>query len=87
MCTELELDAAGRFTGRPIDPLCYGVGKLERAKGLAERQGFELSEATFYSDSITDLPLLEVVRHPHVVNPDARLRRVARQRGWPIEEW
>ncbi len=87
VCTELELDADGRFTGRPIDPLCYGPGKLERARRLAERQGFELAEATFYSDSITDLPLLEAVRHPRVVNPDARLRRLARQRGWPVEQW
>jgi HAD superfamily hydrolase (TIGR01490 family) len=87
VCTELQLDGHGRFTGQPIEPLCYGAGKLERAKHLAERQGFELGDATFYSDSITDLPLLEAVRHPRVVNPDARLRRVARQRGWTIEEW
>jgi HAD superfamily hydrolase (TIGR01490 family) len=87
VCTELELDQKGCFTGLPIEPLCYGPGKLERARGLAERQGFDLAEATFYSDSITDLPLLEAVRHPRVVNPDARLRRVARQRGWQIEQW
>src|SRR6185436_3270417 len=42
VCTELEVDAQGRFTGQPIEPLCYGVGKLERARRLAERQGFEL---------------------------------------------
>jgi HAD superfamily hydrolase (TIGR01490 family) len=87
VCTELELDAAGRFTGVPIEPLCYGVGKLERARRLTEKHGVDLADATFYSDSITDLPLLEAVRHPRVVNPDARLRRVARQRGWPIEQW
>ena len=87
VCTELEVDATGRFTGNPIEPLCYGTGKLERARRLAEERGFVLAEATFYSDSITDLPLLEAVRFPKVVNPDARLRRVARQRGWPIEAW
>jgi HAD superfamily hydrolase (TIGR01490 family) len=87
VCTELELDAEGRFTGVAIDPLCYGVGKLERARRLAERRGFELGEATFYTDSITDLPLLEAVRFPRIVNPDARLRRVARKRGWPVEQW
>jgi HAD superfamily hydrolase (TIGR01490 family) len=87
VCTELEVDAEGRFTGAPLEPLCYGAGKLERAKRLAERHGFELAEATFYSDSITDLPLLEAVRNPRAVNPDARLRRVARQRGWPVEQW
>jgi HAD superfamily hydrolase (TIGR01490 family) len=87
VCTELEVDAKGCFTGLPIEPLCYGVGKLERARRLAERHGFDLAEATFYSDSITDLPLLEAVKHPRVVNPDARLRRVARKRGWTIEAW
>jgi HAD superfamily hydrolase (TIGR01490 family) len=87
VCTELEVDRAGRFTGRAIEPLCYGVGKLERARRLAERHDLDLGASTFYSDSITDLPLLEAVRFPKVINPDARLRRVARQRGWSIEEW
>lgn len=87
VCSELELDADGRLTGRIIEPLCYGQGKLERARRLAAIQDFDLAEATFYSDSITDLPLLEAVRYPQVVNPDARLRRAARQRGWPIHAW
>jgi HAD superfamily hydrolase (TIGR01490 family) len=87
VCTELELDAQGRFTGNLIEPLCYGTGKLERARRLAARRGFDLAECSFYSDSITDLPLLEAVRFPRIINPDARLRRVARRRGWPIEAW
>jgi len=86
VCSELELEA-GRLTGRIVEPLCYGAGKLERARQLAERTGFELAESSFYSDSITDLPLLEAVRYPQVVNPDARLRRAAKQRGWPIHVW
>lgn len=86
VCSELELES-GRLTGRIIEPLCYGVGKLEKAKQLAKRRDFDLAESTFYSDSITDLPLLEAVRYPQVVNPDARLRRAARQRGWTIHEW
>jgi HAD superfamily hydrolase (TIGR01490 family) len=87
VCTSLEIDAEGRFTGRPIEPLCYGEGKITLSSRVAEREGFQLSEATFYSDSITDLPLLEVVEKPVVVNPDARLRRVARRRNWPLERW
>jgi HAD superfamily hydrolase (TIGR01490 family) len=87
VCTELELDDAGCLTGQIIEPLCYGVGKLERARRLAATHDFDLAESTFYSDSITDLPLLEAVRHPQVVNPDARLRRTARLRGWPILDW
>jgi HAD superfamily hydrolase (TIGR01490 family) len=87
ICSELEVDADGRFTGGIIDPLCYGLGKIERTAKVAEREGFLIEEATFYSDSITDLPLLEVVKAPVVINPDRRLRRVAERRGWPIEAW
>lgn len=85
--SELELGADGRFTGRFVEPLCYGEGKLARARELARRTGFQLRDATFYSDSFTDLPLLEAVRNPVVVNPDPRLGRVARRRGWRVEQW
>ncbi len=50
-------------------------------------QGFALEDATLYTDGITDLPLLMRVGRPVAVNPDLRLRRVARSRGWPIERW
>jgi HAD superfamily hydrolase (TIGR01490 family) len=87
VASELEVDAAGRFTGRFEEPLCYGAGKIVRARRLAEELGFALEDSTFYSDSYTDLPLLEHVREPVVVNPDLRLARVARRRGWRIETW
>jgi HAD superfamily hydrolase (TIGR01490 family) len=87
VCTELEVSPDGTFTGKVRRPLCYGAGKIERARAWSDRLGFELRDATFYSDSITDLPLLENVERPVVVNPDLRLRRVARARGWPIEHW
>jgi HAD superfamily hydrolase (TIGR01490 family) len=87
ICSELELDAEGCFTGRVVEPLCYGLGKIERTAKVAEREGFRIEDAFFYSDSITDLPLLEVVKAPIVINPDRRLRRIANQRGWPIEIW
>lgn len=87
VASELEIDSDGRFTGRPSYPLCYAEGKLERATKLAQRLGFELRDSVFYSDSITDLPLLEAVGEAVCVNPDFRLRRVARKRGWRIEVW
>ena len=87
VASELEVDRRGRFTGRGIDPLCYGKGKVERARRLADALGFRLSEATFYSDSYTDLPLLECVAEPVVINPDPRLKRVALRRGWPVQIW
>jgi HAD superfamily hydrolase (TIGR01490 family) len=85
--SELEVDGGGLFTGKLVEPLCYGEGKIVRAKRLAEEHGFALSEATFYSDSYTDLPLLEAVAEPVIVNPDPRLERLATKRGWRIERW
>lgn len=87
VASELEVDDRGIFTGRFVDPLCYGSGKIVRTQRLAEEHGFSLEEATFYSDSYTDLPLLEAVAEPVIVNPDPRLERVAKKRGWRIEAW
>ena len=82
ICTRLEVQD-GRFTGKVVKPMCYGAGKIT----LTQNHGFDLSDASFYSDSITDLPLLEHVPRPIVVNPDARLSRAAKKRGWPVERW
>lgn len=87
VCTELEVDQARCFTGRLCGPVCFGRGKLAAMERHARAAGLSLDAATFYSDSITDLPLLERVAEPVVVNPDLRLRRLARQRGWRIERW
>jgi HAD superfamily hydrolase (TIGR01490 family) len=87
IASELEVGEDGCFTGRFVDPLCYGAGKIARTERLAAELGFDLRESTFYSDSYTDLPLLEHVREPIVVNPDPRLARIARQRGWTVERW
>ncbi len=86
VATHLEVED-GRFTGKVKPPMSYGVGKVELAERLALEQGFRVEDATFYSDSITDLPLLERVKTPVAVNPDTRLRRLARKRGWKIEQW
>ncbi len=59
VCTELEVDEKGCFTGRLRPPMCYGAGKIERTERLAAQHGFSVGDAVFYSDSITDLPLLE----------------------------
>jgi HAD superfamily hydrolase (TIGR01490 family) len=87
VATELEIDAEGRFTGRPVMPICLGEGKVRRTEALARQYGFALEEATFYTDSVSDVPLLERVASPIVVNPDPRLRRIAEQRRWPIQRW
>ncbi len=87
ICTELVVDEAGCFTGQVVEPLCYGEGKVTAARRFAEAQGLALENCTFYSDSVTDLPLLEAVGRPVAINPDLRLRRIARARGWPVLSW
>lgn len=87
VATEVAVDERGRFTGKPLPPLCFGEGKLVRTQALAEKLGLSLENATFYTDSITDLPLLERVSVPVAVCPDIRLRRVARGRGYAIQDW
>jgi HAD superfamily hydrolase (TIGR01490 family) len=86
ICSELEI-VEGSITGEFAPPLCYGGGKRERSEALLASLGYGLADTAFYTDSITDLPLLEAVGYPVVVNPDTRLRRVAKRRGWPIEDW
>jgi len=84
VCTRLE-SRDGRLTGQVVPPVCYGTGKVVWAERFADEHGVDLSASYFYTDSITDLPLLERVAHPVAVNPDPRLRRLAQKRGWPVE--
>lgn len=86
VCTHLE-SVDGRFTGKVVEPVCYGEGKVVWAERFAAEQGVHLSASYFYTDSISDLPLLDRVAHPVAVNPDPRLSRLARKRGWPIERF
>jgi HAD superfamily hydrolase (TIGR01490 family) len=74
----------GRYTGQ-ISYYAYGPAKAAAMRELAAAEGYDLDDCYAYSDSITDLPMLEAVGHPAAVNPDRALRRVARERGWPVE--
>ena len=85
ICTTLEVED-GRFTGR-VDVLTVGPGKLAAVAEWAAAEGVDLADCTFYTDSYTDVTLLEAVGRPVVVNPDGALRRRARAEGWPIEDW
>ena len=73
----------GKYTG-DVAFYCYGEGKVQAIRELAAREGYPLEHCYAYSDSITDLPMLEAVGHPSVVNPDRGLRREATDRGWPV---
>lgn len=77
----------GLFTGEPVEPICYGRGKVAHAAGCAKKLNVDLSDCTFYTDSVSDVPLLEVVGRPVVIDPDMRLRRLAKKRRWPMEDW
>lgn len=84
--TVSETDHGGFFTGRLAGPLLHGIEKAKAVEELAAERGFTLRDCHAYSDSKNDLPLLEAVGHPHAVNPDHELRRIARARGWPVHE-
>ena len=73
----------GKYTGE-VGFYCYGEGKVQAIRELAASEGYPLEHCYAYSDSITDLPMLESVGHPTVVNPDRGLRREAAERGWPV---
>jgi HAD superfamily hydrolase (TIGR01490 family) len=85
--TQAELSLDGRYTGR-LGPrgVLHGPAKAEAVKEMAARDDIDLDECFAYSDSINDLPLLELVGHPVAVNPDKDLKREARSRGWPVYE-
>lgn len=76
----------GRYTGRLCGSLLHGAAKAEAVRELAERLGLDLDRCYAYSDSANDLPLLSLVGHPVAINPDARLRRHARENGWRVVE-
>lgn len=81
--TRMTRDADGRYGGE-IEFYCQGKGKAEAVRAFAQRYGYDLESSYAYSDSSTDLPMLEEVGHPTAINPDRTLRREALERGWPI---
>ena len=74
--------ADGKYTGE-IELYAYGAEKAVAIRELASARGYVLGECYAYSDSVTDVPMLESVGHPFAVNPDRALRRVAAERDWP----
>jgi HAD superfamily hydrolase (TIGR01490 family) len=73
----------GCYTGE-LEFYAYGEAKARRMRELAAERGYDLAGSFAYSDSVTDLPMLEAVGRPHAVNPDRELRKVAQARGWPV---
>lgn len=74
----------GVYTGELGGPFCYGPGKVEAITEIARWEHYDLTQCYAYSDSASDLPMLEAVGHPVAVNPDGKLDRIAGTRGWPV---
>jgi HAD superfamily hydrolase (TIGR01490 family) len=76
----------GRYTGGIVPPLCMGRGKARRIRAFLERdgRGISLGESFAYTDSVSDLPVLEMVGHPVAVYPEEELAALAAERGWPV---
>ncbi|MEW1655965.1 HAD-IB family hydrolase [Streptomyces sp. NPDC093707] len=83
VATRMVVGDDGRFTGE-VEYYAYGPTKAEAVRELAASEGYDLQRCYAYSDSITDVPMLETVGNPCAVNPDRALRREAVARGWPV---
>ncbi len=83
IASRARIDEFGRYTGE-MAFYAYGPYKAEAMRELAQRRGLDLSRSYAYSDSYTDLPMLEAVGHPVAVNPDRVLQRIAKDRGWEV---
>jgi HAD superfamily hydrolase (TIGR01490 family) len=77
----------GVYTGRLVGGLLHGEAKAAAVQALAVREGLDLTRCSAYSDSANDLPMLDLVGHPNVVNPDAELMARAREQNWPIHDF
>jgi HAD superfamily hydrolase (TIGR01490 family) len=86
IASRARVDIEGRYTGE-VDFYAYGPYKAHAVAEVAALEGIDLSASYAYSDSATDVPLLELVGHPVAVNPDRALAREARERGWEIRHF
>lgn len=77
----------GKFTGRLVGDILHGPGKKHAVAALAALQQLDLSKCTAYSDSINDLPMLEMVGSPVAINPDRALRKHAKAQGWAVRDY
>jgi len=83
VATKMVVGEDGTYTGE-ISLYAYGPEKAVAIRALAEQRGYDLANSYAYSDSATDIPMLEAVGHPFAVNPDRALRKIATEREWPL---
>jgi HAD superfamily hydrolase (TIGR01490 family) len=86
LATEAEVEN-GQYTGKVAGEPCFQLGKIKHLNHWLAQTGESIEGASFYSDSHNDLPMLELVEHPIVVNGDEQLIQIAADRDWPILDW
>ncbi|MHC5263480.1 HAD family hydrolase [Streptomyces sp. UC4497] len=77
----------GVYTGRLVGEPLHGPAKAEAVRALSSAEGLELGRCAAYSDSHNDIPMLSLVGHPYAINPDAKLRKYARERDWRLRDY
>ncbi|MFI1183959.1 HAD family hydrolase [Streptomyces sp. NPDC020799] len=77
----------GVYTGKLVGEPLHGPAKAEAVRALAAAEGLDLARCAAYSDSVNDIPMLSIVGYPYAVNPDSRLRKIARERGWRLRDY
>lgn len=87
IATVAAVDGDGKYTGELEGPFCYAEGKAEAMRAEAARSDIDLSRSWAYSDSSSDVAMLDSVGHAVAVNPDSKLRKIAEERGWDIERF
>jgi HAD superfamily hydrolase (TIGR01490 family) len=87
LCNRLAVGPDGLHTGKVEGRICFGEGKLAHARAEAERRQVDLRRCVFYTDSYSDVSVMEQVGTPVAVNPDPRLRRRAQRAGWRVVDW
>ena len=87
LCTRLEIDSAGQYTGKSVGPPCFGKNKIVFAEELCEALQTSFQNCTFYTDSASDIPMLNLVGRAVAVNPDPHLRARAQLKKWEIVDW
>jgi HAD superfamily hydrolase (TIGR01490 family) len=87
LCTRLEVDVHGFYTGKSIGLNCFGANKIIFAESLCRTQAISMAQCIFYTDSASDIPLMKLVGTPVAVNPDPHLRARARRNKWLILDW
>ncbi len=83
-CTDLEIGHRGLLTGRSKGPICVDKAKEDYARKFAVEENIDLAASYAYGNHPADLPMLEAVGHPHVVEPTRALARIAARRSWPV---